>query len=284
MSKTETAPFSIKSASFDAVRVVIATADLAELRAALASRLAAAGSFFDNDPVVVDTMALDERLDWPELIALLREYRMQPIGAVAVGENLLAAAEAGIAPLPLRAPVAPRGASAAGHEGRDGAALTPSGPATQADASAAPPATGGGVDPAGSVAPDASVTAQPVAADAHPPEPAPNTIVIDRPMRSGQRVYARGGDAVVIGLVSNGAEVIADGNVHIYGPLRGKAMAGARGDTTARVFCTHLDPELIGIAGVYRTTDTPLPPEVRGQLAQVRLDGDKLIVEPLRAQ
>jgi len=247
MNKTDNPNFSIKSATFDAVRVVVATADLAALRESLAQRLAAAGSFFDNDPVVVDVMGVDARLDWPALIELLREYRMQPIGAVAMGENLLAAAEAGIAPLPLR-PVPPRAVAPVAE------AAAPAAPAAVADA-----------DPA-------------------PAEPSPSTLIIDRPMRSGQRVYARGGDAIVIGMVSNGAEVIADGNVHIYGPLRGKAMAGARGDTSARVFCTHLDPELIGIAGVYRTTDTPLPPEVRGQLAQVRLDGDRLIVEPLKAQ
>ncbi|WP_085317103.1 septum site-determining protein MinC [Derxia lacustris] len=277
MSKSDTAPFSIKSASFDAVRVVIATADLTELRDALARRLAAAGSFFDNDPVVVDVMSLDERLDWPALIELLREYRMQPIGTVAIGENLLAAAEAGIAPLPLRAPV-PRSAEPAAAPAAAGAVPPASAPAGAPEAGVATPAA------------DSAAAAPPVGPDAPPAEPAaaaepvPTTLIVDRPLRSGQRVYARGGDAVVIGLVSNGAEVIADGNVHIYGPLRGKAMAGARGDTSARVFCTHLDPELIGIAGVYRTTDTPLPPEVRGQLAQVRLDGDKLIVEPLRAQ
>ncbi|WP_163907617.1 septum site-determining protein MinC, partial [Proteus mirabilis] len=65
--------------------------------------------------------------------------------------------------------------------------------------------------------------------------PAP-TLVIDKPLRSGQQVYAKGGDLVVLAVVSHGAEVIADGSIHIYAPLRGKAIAGARGDTTARIY------------------------------------------------
>src|SRR3546814_17739792 len=79
------------------------------------------------------------------------------------------------------------------------------------------------------------------------PEISPAAMVINRPLRSGQRIYARNTDLIVIGVVSQGAEVIADGNIHVYGPLRGKAMAGARGDTSARIFTTQLDPELLAI-------------------------------------
>ena len=108
------------------------------------------------------------------------------------------------------------------------------------------------------------------------------TKVIDRPLRSGQRVYARGGDLVVLGLVSHGAEVIADGNIHIYGPLRGRAIAGANGDADARIFAAAMEPELISIAGTYRTTDKPLADDVLGKPAQVRLDGDRMLIEPLK--
>jgi len=106
-------------------------------------------------------------------------------------------------------------------------------------------------------------------------------MVVDKPLRSGQRVYARGGDLVVLAVVSFGAEVIADGSIHVYAPLRGRAIAGARGDTTARIYSTCLEPQLVSIAGIYRTTETPLPADVVGQPAQVRLDGEKIIVEPL---
>ena len=108
-------------------------------------------------------------------------------------------------------------------------------------------------------------------------------MVVDKPPRSGQRVYAKGGDLIVLAVVSFGAEVIADGNIHVYAPLRGRAIAGARGDTTARIYSTCLEPQLVSVAGIYRTTDTPLPDNVAGKPALVRLDGEKIIVEPLGA-
>ena len=116
--------------------------------------------------------------------------------------------------------------------------------------------------------------------------PGPTTLVIDKPIRSGQKIYARGADLVVLAMVNQGAEVVADGNIHVYAPLRGKAMAGARGDVSARIFSLCLEPELISIAGVYRTSETPLPIHIAGKPAQVRLsseDGqDRLLIEPLK--
>lgn len=117
------------------------------------------------------------------------------------------------------------------------------------------------------------------------PPASPSALVVDRPLRSGQQVYARGRDLVVLAMVNPGAEVIADGHVHVYAPLRGKAIAGARGLTEARVFALSLEAELISIAGVYRTAEHPWPDNVRGRPTQVRLasgpDGDKLLFEPL---
>lgn len=111
-------------------------------------------------------------------------------------------------------------------------------------------------------------------------------MVIDKPLRSGQQVYAKGRDLVVMAMVNPGAEVIADGSVHIYGTLRGKAIAGARGNTKAMIFAQSMEPELISIAGVYRTSENPLPSEVLGLPAQVCLqsgpDGDKLLISPLK--
>jgi septum site-determining protein MinC len=107
-------------------------------------------------------------------------------------------------------------------------------------------------------------------------------LIVDKPMRSGQRIYAKGSDVVVLAVVSYGAEVIADGNIHVYAPLRGRAAAGALGDTSARIFTTCMEPQLLSIAGIYRTTETELPADVRGKPAQVRLDGEKLVVEALK--
>lgn len=116
--------------------------------------------------------------------------------------------------------------------------------------------------------------------------PGPSTMVVDKPLRSGQKVYARGGDLVVLAMVNQGAEIAADGNIHVYAPLRGKAMAGARGNTQARIFSLCLEPELVSIAGVYRTSENAFPKEVHGKAAQVRLSNDgqeKLLIEPLKA-
>ena len=109
-----------------------------------------------------------------------------------------------------------------------------------------------------------------------------STLVVDTPLRSGQRVYARGGDLVVLSAVSFGAEVIADGHIHVYGPLRGRAIAGASGDASARIFSTAMDPQLVSIAGIYRTTEVPLPDEVLGRAAQVSLQGERIVVEALK--
>jgi len=106
-------------------------------------------------------------------------------------------------------------------------------------------------------------------------------MIVNRPLRSGQRIYARNTDLVVIGMVSQGAEVIADGNVHVYGPLRGKAMAGARGDTSARIFTTQLDPELLAVAGVYRVIEDKLDAQVHGKPALVSLQGETLKIEAI---
>jgi len=122
---------------------------------------------------------------------------------------------------------------------------------------------------------------------APPPSPQALTeaMVVDRPLRSGQQVYARGRDLIVLAMVNPGAEVIADGHIHVYAPLRGKAIAGARGLAEARIFSLALEPELVSIAGVYRTAEAPWPDAVRGKAAQVRLttgpDGDKLLLVPL---
>jgi septum site-determining protein MinC len=97
------------------------------------------------------------------------------------------------------------------------------------------------------------------------------TMVIDRPLRSGQQVYARGGDLVVLAAVNAGAEVIADGSIHIYAPLRGRALAGASGAAGARIFTTRFEAELVSIAGVYRTFDSGVPGNLAGQPVQVQL-------------
>ena len=132
----------------------------------------------------------------------------------------------------------------------------------------------------------AAPTHQPVPQPEPEPEPAPATAaptrIVDKPLRSGQRVYAAGGDIVVLAAVSPGAEVIADGSIHVYAPLKGRALAGARGDTAARIFTTHLEAELVSIAGVYRTFESAPDAAVAKKPAQIRLaDASQIVIEPL---
>lgn len=107
------------------------------------------------------------------------------------------------------------------------------------------------------------------------------TLLITEPVRSGQRIFADRGDLIVMAPVSSGAELIAHGNIHIYGPLRGRALAGVNGDRTARIFCQNLEAELIAIAGLYRTSDD-LGPALRQTRIQAFLKDDTLCVEPLK--
>jgi septum site-determining protein MinC len=105
-------------------------------------------------------------------------------------------------------------------------------------------------------------------------------LVHDKPVRSGQQIYARGRDLILTKLVANGAEVIADGSIHIYGALRGRALAGAQGETSARIYCHEFHAELVSIAGHYRVFED-MPEELRGQRVQAWLDGDKLVIQKL---
>jgi septum site-determining protein MinC len=222
----------------------------------------------------VRRLAADERVPLGEIAQLLDSVRMRPVGVVANPEQGWAAESA----LPLLEARDRRGAPSkpAAEEGAESAAPV------QGELPIVEPSTAALGEPAatpeGAVAADAGSTA-----GAEPVKLATSsqTTVIDKPLRSGQRIYAKG-DLVVLGLVSNGAEVIAEGNIHIYAPLRGRALAGVHGNHDARIFCTCLEPELISIAGIYRTTENPLPPDVLGKPVQIWLDEEKLMIEPLR--
>ena len=119
----------------------------------------------------------------------------------------------------------------------------------------------------------------PLPAAAAPAAPAPRASarLVTAPVRSGTQIYARGTDLVVIASVSPGAELVADGNIHVYGPLRGRALAGASGDTAARIFCSRLEAELVSIAGRYLVSEQ-LPADQRGFPVQITLVDDQLTV------
>lgn len=251
--RTTRTSFDLKSASLPVVAVVLKTTDTAVLTAELTLRMADAPGFFNNDPVLIDlgpVREADNPLDFPAIMALLRSHHTMPVAVrggntaqmqAALAAGLTAAPEAGPVRAERRAPVA--------------SAAVP-GPDTALQESE-------GQD-------------QPAS-----PLIGPGTVVIDKPLRSGQQVYARGADLVVLAMVSFGAEVIADGNIHVYAPLRGRAMAGARGNIHARIFTTCMEPQLVSIAGIYRTTEVAISTDILGKPAQVRLEGEKLLIERL---
>jgi septum site-determining protein MinC len=136
--------------------------------------------------------------------------------------------------------------------------------------------------PPGGDAPPKGTGREEAPAPAASPEPArqPASRLVTAPVRSGQTIVAEKGDLTVVGPVGSGAELIAAGSIHVYGPLRGRASAGVFGDESARIFCQDLDAELLSVAGLYRTSES-LGPEVRRRSVQVFLEGDRLCVEPL---
>lgn len=110
------------------------------------------------------------------------------------------------------------------------------------------------------------------------------TIVVSAPVRTGQQIYAEQADLIVLGSVSPGAEVIADGNIHIYAPLRGRALAGASGDTNARIFVQSMQAELVSIAGIYRVFEQSLPQHLHRKPVQIELHDDRLAIGAIRTE
>ncbi len=272
---TELSPLEFKSATLYAIRVVLQHPDTKDLIKALKKRMADAGAFYENEPVVIDATRLDEVIDWLPLLEAFKKHKLPVIGVVAQGDNLAHAQACGLTPVDLSAAPA-RHASDTRTAASVAEPVTSSLPTpeasentTEADPSAAQ-----------SVANSTAVTTD-SASPAAPASSAAPTMVIKGPLRSGQRVYARNSDLIVMGVVSRGAEVIADGNIHIYGPLRGKAMAGARGDVAARIFTTGFDAELVAIAGIYRVIDTKLSPELHQKPVAIQLEKDALLINAL---
>jgi len=125
--------------------------------------------------------------------------------------------------------------------------------------------------------PEAPKVSAPVVIHAPPP------MIIDTPVRGGQRIYARGTDLIITAVVNAGAEVIADGNIHVYAPLRGRALAGASGNTAARIFTMSLEAELVSIAGIYRTFENGYPTLSAHAPIQIKLNGDKIDVVSIQS-
>lgn len=248
-----------KASTLTAMTAIVRDLDPERLRQALLSLLGSPDDYFSGELAVVDLGQLPEiptSVDGTQLIGLLGSYGLQTIAVRNAPEAWEASFRAaGMAIL-------------AKSVGR---------PSAQAEPAEETPAVEEVEPPREDIAPTPAQAPVPTFGAAQ---------VIDRPVRSGQQIYAPGTDLILLNGVSPGAEVIADGNIHCYGPLRGRAVAGAQGNTDARIFCSNFGPELLSIAGTYRTFDNGIEPRLAAKPAQARLklDGEKhiLSIEPLQ--
>ncbi|WP_455220591.1 septum site-determining protein MinC [Kaarinaea lacus] len=245
----------IKGSVFTLPVLKICTTEIEQVEKALKKHLAQSLSFFKNAPIVIDlerTKQLNPPMDFEALTKLLRAQQLVPV-AVQKGslEQHLEAEKAGLAIL-------------------TGQATTKTQSQEQEAEETSPPAR----------KTQNSIAAQD-AAESDNLSNAP-TKMVTQPIRSGQRIYARGGDLIVLAAVNAGAEVMADGNIHIYAPLRGRALAGVRGDQSARIFCHSMEAELIAIAGSYRVFEDKVPDEIRQKSVQICLRGEQLDIVPIQ--
>ncbi len=253
-------PIEFKAGTLTAMSAVLREVDNVRLADALQVMLGGMGEFFAGEATIIDisqAKTVPDRVDWNGLQSLLRRYGLQPVALRGAPEHLHDSAR--------RAGLAVLGDEAAKLKSVQDAKPAPA-PAPTIEAVADQPKT----------------VAEPTASA---PQMA-GAMVVDRTIRSGQQIYAKGGDLIILGAVSNGAEVIADGNIHCYGPLRGRAIAGASGDRKARIFTTNFGPELISVAGVFRTFEKGIPAAIAGKPAQAQLRGEDekaaLVLDPLK--
>ncbi len=245
----------------------VRTLDVERLGAEMRDRVARAPKLFERAAVVIDFGALPGTPDVANARALLVALRDAGVIPVALawgsGDNERLAMDLG---LPLLAKFRAQYEPAGGSAGAAGAAIArPDSPV------AAYPAPTKAVAPTAAVSPTKS-SASPAAANIG--------MVHTAPIRSGQQIYAEQRDLTVVGTVGAGAEVIADGSIHVYGALRGRALAGARDNDKARIFCREFHAELVAIAGHYKVMED-LPAELRGKAVQIWLDNEQIHIAAL---
>lgn len=246
-------PLEIKISTVPAVSVILHTSDPDALKAAMQKVTGDIADYFDNDLAIIDAgdpILNGSTIDWLSLIKLFKSFRLNPVAArnasVAMEPAILAS---GLSIDALMTPV------------REIAEDTPE----TSKIEVPPPAT----EPAKHET-NAVATSQ-----------QPQSMIVDSPVRAGQRIYARNADLIVTAIINNGAEIIADGSIHVYGPLRGRALAGATGDTAARIFTSSMEAELVSIAGIYDTFESGIPASVRGRPCQIRLNGNRIDLIPI---
>lgn len=236
--------FEIKSARTDALAVYLHDADAAALDAALAKCAAQYREL--NLPLILDMQDFrPAEADLPAVLAVFRRHRL-PVAALRHSDEVWAATAAD-----------------------NGLPFTPPGkerpvPLETADAGTVAEITG-------------EIASETAKQAGHP------TVLVAEPVRTGQQVYAENADLIVTGTVSEGAELIADGNIHIYASMRGRALAGAKGRRDARIFIHSMQAELVSIAGIYRNFEQQLPEHLYRKPVQIHLQDDRLVIAAIAA-
>lgn len=258
-------PFELKGGSFALMVLRLRDPNDPGFFGLLENKIQQAPNFFRSAPIVLDfeSMLSGAAFDLESFLARLRALRLMPVSVLGGGEALQrAASKANLA-------VMPEGSGARRTRDASGAR---SGDADQAR-------EGGFREGAGRDAVDvepadfefARVEAQPVR----------TTRVVTEPVRSGQRIYVPHGDLVVTAPVSPGAELLADGHIHVYGALRGRALAGLTGDRSARIFCRSLEAELVSISGLYKVSEA-FDVSLAKRNVHIYLDGDSLRMDAMQ--
>jgi septum site-determining protein MinC len=244
MPKTPTStPVEIKISTVVAISTILHSPSPMSIDAALKQMTGGVADFFEDEFAVIDVSAIaadHPRIEWAELVALLKKYRLNAVAVRGATE-------------PMQGAIRAAGLFLDDGSSGDRVREQPAMPAVTAPAP----------------------TAAPTAAPAAPAAPSA-AMIVDTPVRAGQRIYARGTDLIITAAVNNGAEIIADGSIHVYAPLHGRALAGASGNASARIFALSMQPELVSIAGVYRTFDEGFPDGIGKGPSQIRLTGDRL--------
>lgn len=231
----------LRSATLTLVAVVLKSADLSVLSQELAERVAVTPDLFDHDPVAVDLWRVREADEPIDFAALIALLRSHRLVPVGARGGSARQMAAAVAAGLAEVPELPR------HGAREGAAAP-------------------------------LLLTESIREVMLPPPPA---LIVERPLRSGQQVYARGGDLIVLAPVNDGAELVADGSIHVYAPLRGRVLAGAKGDIGARIYASSMHAQLLSIAGIHGTGDCLVPAALHGRAVQVRLRDEQLAVEAL---
>ena len=249
---TEEPAFKIKTGNLPVLKLHLHTTDMLQLQKELALRLEKTPDFFADTPVLLDLSAiagLHAIPDFSGLTSFMLKHRMCAAGIVGGSEDQ-----------------------------RDAAAKT--GLVQFLSTGVAPKKTFESTPPLAE-SPVAKQIELPGFGQESPVVELRPTLVIDKPVRTGQRIYAEGANLVVMGVVNAGAELIADGDIHVYAPMRGRAIAGAQGNESARIFVQGMEAELLSIAGCFKVLENEMSENVWAKPAQIRLEGSRLLIEPM---